>query len=848
MPRSICDSEDEEEVFVEDDRPTQRSQRSTVSGCIAHAEEVLATFPFESMTDCANDRSSLSTGELNRQIQDAQRGFFNSTGDNSTTSNTMAAARSTTSPSKQKISRRQTALAGPFPAETPSRSTKRTKTLTTYGSGRTSRTPKTTDNPAFDALRDDQADQQASQSPRFSDHSGGFGSERGLPHGTIEDDFAKHNPNVMFRDTGSTVAFNESSEQRMLEQALQDVRQPASSAAKFAESEKNPSSSFPLWATETQSPHSNQSKKSVRHDAGSNDYVTEQLDRVPDPVEPPQQDPTAATSKPAGGLVQDETQFPDDLKTADDTQRQTSVLPRSSPQVIVHTNGTPEETLSGTTTQKSARGRKRKASTTAKEASSEPLNSEDLLVGLPKERYQPKPSRRRMTELPEEPIDYSVVPERAAKKRRKTLNDASASPEHVDEATTQSAKASEKLSNSKPSKRDQAVSSKIPNNSAPGTPEKPAAPSAGSPPRPVASPLTSPETKKAKQSPIKVAAPPAKASPSPSKMGPPSLPASSMKKKVPRSHTTIFEDCSQNSQKSPSLSQQQADRRSALQGTGKRKAPANKPRRRIVQDDEDDEDELSKEIEKEAPAPRRRGRPAKVDSQKAIAANRGSIQDLNDDGEDDEAPRKRGRKAKSTQKVLEDSDAEDEIVATESVKKGRKSMSAEMVQDDSAAEDVLEPTAEDEPQPSKKKRGRPAKSKADAALTPAPETDGDNTTEAVASSASKVPEGESNVLKAKDTNTLPNAKEATPVPDNGKSTKENTPQQPQSATKSGPTTHSPIKKTSKILNHRVGLNKKSRIPPLLKIVRPQQRKEVERVTKVISVAELERMAAAKLEE
>ncbi|KXT12228.1 hypothetical protein AC579_809 [Pseudocercospora musae] len=828
MPRSICDSEDEGEVFVQDDRPAQRSQRSTLS-----IQPVLATFPFESMTDGANERSSLSTEELNRQIQDAQRAFFNSTADDSTTS-------------KHRLSRRQTTVAAPSPAPTPSRSTKRTKTLTTYASGRASRTLNT-HNPAFDALRDDQADQQASQSPRFSDRSGRFGSERALPHGTIEDDFAKHNPNVMFRDTGSTVAFNESSEQRMLEQALQDVRQPVSSAAKLAESEKNPSSPAWLWAHTTQSPHSNQSKKSVRRDADSNQDETEQAGKVAEPVHRPQQDLVAATNEPVEGLVENETRIPDDLKIAEQSQPQVSALPTPSPQVIVHTNGTPEETPSDNTTHKSARGRKRKPSTSIQEASSEPLNSEDLLVGLPKELYQPKPSRRRMTGLAEQPIDYSVVPERAAKKRRKTLNDASTNPEHVDEPIARPAKTSEKQSTSKMSKRDQAVSSTIPNKSTPGTPEKPAAPNARSPPRPVASPLTSPETEKAKQSPIKVAAPRAKPSPSPSEMGPPSLPASSMKKKVPRSHTTIFEDCSQSSQKSPSLRQQQADRRSALQGPGRRKAAVNKPRRRIVQDDEDDEDELSKEVEQEALAPRKRGRPAKLDSQNAIAADRGSIQDLSDEGEDDEALRKRGRKAKSTQKVLEGCDARDGVVATESVKKGRESVSAEMVQDDSAAEDVVEPAAEDELRQSKKKRGRTAKSKVDAAPTPGPEPDGDNTSKAVACAASRDPDGESNVLKAKATNTLLIAKEVTPVPGSGTS-KETAPHQPQSASKSGSMIHSPIKKTSKILNHRVGLNKKSRIPPLLKVVRPQQRKEVERVTKVISVAELERMAAAKLDE
>ncbi|KAK8251901.1 hypothetical protein IWZ00DRAFT_254961 [Phyllosticta capitalensis] len=75
-----------------------------------------------------------------------------------------------------------------------------------------------------------------------------------------------------------------------------------------------------------------------------------------------------------------------------------------------------------------------RASRAAKEAkaqqdtSSEPLNGEDVLIGLPKERYQPRPSRSRSSRLSiEEPIDYSANPDKASKKkakRRKTEDSA----------------------------------------------------------------------------------------------------------------------------------------------------------------------------------------------------------------------------------------------------------------------------------------------------------------------------------------------------------------------------------------------------------------------------------------
>ncbi|KAF2084477.1 hypothetical protein K490DRAFT_68786 [Saccharata proteae CBS 121410] len=50
---------------------------------------------------------------------------------------------------------------------------------------------------------------------------------------------------------------------------------------------------------------------------------------------------------------------------------------------------------------------------------SDTLNSDDIAIGLPKESYQPRPSRSRSKRVLEEPIDLSVRPEKAAKDKAK---------------------------------------------------------------------------------------------------------------------------------------------------------------------------------------------------------------------------------------------------------------------------------------------------------------------------------------------------------------------------------------------------------------------------------------------
>lgn len=56
----------------------------------------------------------------------------------------------------------------------------------------------------------------------------------------------------------------------------------------------------------------------------------------------------------------------------------------------------------------------------SKSTASEPLVSDDAIIGLPEERYKPRPSRSRSARvIEEEPIDYSIRPEKAARLRAK---------------------------------------------------------------------------------------------------------------------------------------------------------------------------------------------------------------------------------------------------------------------------------------------------------------------------------------------------------------------------------------------------------------------------------------------
>ncbi|KAK3070665.1 hypothetical protein LTS18_015041, partial [Coniosporium uncinatum] len=107
---------------------------------------------------------------------------------------------------------------------------------------------------------------------------------------------------------------------------------------------------------------------------------------------------------------------PDELLAEDIAARLTQYKPR--PSKSRSTQNSEPSAAGQSQEQVEPPSRKRKAK--------QDINSDDMAIGLPKEQYKPRPSRSRSTQVLEEPIDYSVVPERAAKrksKRRKTVGD-----------------------------------------------------------------------------------------------------------------------------------------------------------------------------------------------------------------------------------------------------------------------------------------------------------------------------------------------------------------------------------------------------------------------------------------
>lgn len=693
----------------------------------------------------------------------------------------------------------------------------------------------------------------SSKNMRVSD-TGNFDALRGeeLP-GTLQTNFANHEPTVMFRDTGSTVADNESSQQRMVEQTINQSKQFSDAANhKPVDSDKVDSSPFP-WAESsvpTQTPGDGTSKQSPREEAaeGSNSNVAETA--VPD---------LSNVSQQVAVAVEDMEVHPDTAEpvTARSPQVQTNEAPvesatsrkqtstlhskeagiptehqshspkdqpplHSSPQVSVPRVRVKSTTQASNDQHEVPKSRKRKASA----ASLEPLNSEDRAIGHPKELYQPRPSRRRATGVVEQPQDFSVILEKAAKRRRKTANTAPARSElaedelahdpapiskikagkgKLDESATKSAES--RTSTAVPAMEGNPLPNRgevrallkdlnfpLTNTSFDASKEEvsptkdasplsakkvPATASTTSMPPPASPSLATSPTKRLSNAAAAFAMPP---------------PSSSATRTSRRSHTTIFEDhvdFGGSQQRSPSLRQQQADRKSAVLKEVKNvpTQATRRKRRSIVQDDEgddDDEDELVKEPVAEAPVPKKRGRPAKAPAAKKPSPADRVLQDSDADPDDEEEdvvepPKKKGRPAKST------------------VAKSFKS--ADKVMEDSE-DDCNEPEVEDEEPPKKKSRGRPSKAAVvEPEEAPVATADADKPRSRRASATSNPPA------------TPPPDKQTPPVTNHKAAAKA------AAQTKVAPATHTPIKTSSKVI-HRVGLNRRQRVQPLLKMVRP----------------------------
>ena len=648
---------------------------------------------------------------------------------------------------------------------------KRAKTVTTYSTKKP--TSSSLEREKFLATYGQDANlPDTSPAIHFSGQSGAVGSGA-LPASPSLSGFANHDP-AMFRESGSTVADNESSHERMVEQALRSksLNVRSTPEVKFVQPDDlTRSSSFPWSASESTESAKNHRAKGTQASALETVEEAETGDSHT-------RDEPHSTSI----LVSNEHDIPLPPTAVMIAPSNNAGVQDSSPTVEITTHEVAAPSLpkpppaSAETKHKATRGHKHKV----QEQSSEPLNSDDIAVGLPKERYKPRPSRRRATETTEEPIDYSVVPEKAAKiKRSKTVGADLGAPEHrpavkgklVSPSSARNTKATKAIDAVDPEittvekvSRDQAVHriSTVPQASSPvmELPRVEKLQSSQEAPKAEAAPIT----KEFRKDDDLAFAKPA----------PKSRPAS----KSIRSSTTIFEDHIglAGKSRSPSLSQQQAIRQSVLIDV-KNEASLAKPRRggkHVVPDDDDDEDELALEPTHEEQPPveepkkRGRGRPSKATAAKVT----------------------KKASAKPAMPVAHDSESEDDEIALEAPPKkrrGRPPKSAAAVQDldnnkdpDNADTNLLETEAKDttakQPVDEPTKESTPSKQIATEIPTPSPEN------------PEKQPPAEETVVSTK-------------------------------PAKVSPPAHSPIKSSSPA-PYRVGLSKKHRIPSLLRVMRP----------------------------
>ena len=666
------------------------------------------------------------------------------------------------SPSLQAQKRSHTSAFSSEPSASSEKAVKRTKTVKTYGAKGSTQIASERD---FENLRDE-AGLKTSQSARFTEHSG-FHSSAELPGGSVGEDFVNHEPTVLFKDTGSTIPDDSSAQQRMLQQALNSKNGLHTSAVNELQDEDAKSSSFPWSASEQTKPA--KSPGNANAVAVQATDVGAEADESNAGASGNGDANDASTVSPAKPGVEIEG------NDADGIVVHSTSKPKASPTVeISRFEITAKSTRKDSTgTQKSKKSSKRKA----EEAdASDPLNSDDKAIGMPKERYQPRPSRRRATGIVEEPIDFSVRPEKAAKtKRTKTMTT------YAGSQNTEPGLSKELIANLK-ADVEKATKASTGSQGQPTLTVEGRSVQKGDTAFLTKSKGVVENTANANDPPSQ----PSEQTPDSSKpksedhiFVKPSLPTLTPKAatKSRRARTTIFEDNVEftGSQRSPTLSQQQAERRKLVAENDvqtEKARPLQRKRKSVVVDD--DEDELAKDSE-------------------------------DDDEEEDVAPKKRGRgrpskskpKAKSAEKVLDNSEDDEENPQEETVEpkkrgRGRPSKAAPVVP--STDVQTTESTTSTGP--------------AESAQTPAKAVD--------AVAEPKVQPEDPIALKQK---TQVSAKEnVTPSPSPQPPTEKTTKTQQKDSLPS-PTLHSPIKSSSGV-PLRVGLSRYHRIPSLLRTRMP----------------------------
>ncbi|KAI7192665.1 hypothetical protein KC363_g3207 [Hortaea werneckii] len=863
MPPAIADSDDDgDELMSDDDKaPSVLPGNNDVPALDGSG---------------TNEQSTGSTERLQRHIRSAERALISPENKAATRADYNE---SPTVPPSEVVKRRHTSVPGAgLPASSPE-AVKRRKTVKTYGSKRPS-VSMPADDSAFASLRHDTEVAGTSHSARYSEHSGGNGSSS-LPRESLRADFLNHEPNEMFKDSGSTAVDNESSQQRMVAQALSDRKGLSTSVTKLLESDKDKSSSFP-WTASAQTPAGKKTTEEGR-DAGEDARrdPRSSCGKMEDPEPQPasfqanclhecQQDiqnqaesiatmPRADERSPTkeepplgrhdAGVQREamnEPSWPEIIAKVREQQPSerlaTTRAPRSSPIVQINTAAAvePHQTVEepSASAQKPTRGHKKPA----QNSDTDPPNSDDIAVGLPKERYKPRPSKRRSTAIHDEPVDYSVRPEKAAKIKRNKTSNASA---HLSVDHAEAGESKPKVGRAGPSPEiEETQAEKIGKSSAHGhslVRQEPDENSQAEATLQQALESTSTQTKSLV---IDETQPAQRSSKHQDrsfedeiKVNPTRKPTSASKKPS-RAKTTLYEDHLDHdaAQRTPSLSQQQAHRKRAFKDITNQKLTSStqRPEQSLVNHDAE-EDELARDFNAAEPYG------AKNDSQAS-----------GDKSQHDKSPRKRGRgrppkrtatqRDRSTENRIDDLEAEEDIDGIYALDDTEKTMpkkrgrppkkargaltGADGEKSDNRGEDEAidanDVAHKDEVRPEKKGRGRPPK-----VVIPvqperaeqSPLTDGPS--EQSPHPPPNEPREKETGLKeplSNPTETNTSAKQApTPSPEKSAVGKSTPP-----PNRASPNSHSPIKSSSKV-PYRVGLSKRQKIPSLLRTMRPPKR-------------------------
>jgi len=208
------------------------------------------------------------------------------------------------------------------------------------------------------------------------------------------DDFALNHPS-MFTDGSSTVPDNTIERQRMLEAAFTEPYHPPDPSLPIKDNPASTGSSSIPWSVylATQSLKSQRNRKSSPAIAEPQECSVCQ---VPVAIETQGVIMAMEPSHTPLGSPQEAT-----YAKLDDVQR------------VVSPKAVPEGYPSSEDVESSKPRKKRKR----EEVESDCLD--ELAIGLPKEQYNPRPSRSRSAQVALEPIDYSVAPERANKSKLK---------------------------------------------------------------------------------------------------------------------------------------------------------------------------------------------------------------------------------------------------------------------------------------------------------------------------------------------------------------------------------------------------------------------------------------------